>query len=60
VGKLSNTGRGTSNKPEADPATTGPMEGHREATACHVGFVETLWKSCYHQFITMDMMDDVS
>jgi len=27
------------------PATAGPIEGHREVTACHVGFVENLWKA---------------
>jgi len=51
-----NTRRGTSSKLEASPA--GPIEGHREATACHVGFCGNPLES-YEQF-SMDMILDVS
>jgi len=55
-GKM-NTRRGTSSKLEASPAT-GPIEGHREATAFHVGFCGNPLER-YQQF-SMDMIVDVS
>jgi len=56
-GKM-NSRRRTFTKLGASPATARPIEGHREATACHVGFFGHPLES-YDEF-TIDMIEDVS
>lgn len=56
-GKM-NSRRGTYTKLGASPATARPIKGHREATACHVGFCGYPLES-YDEF-TIEMIEGVS